>query len=117
MFARNLASIAVSFGFFGADCRVFSFFVAVPNHMQRPRAEAARAAPVHQGVVGAMGDPDLRRAGGGNHGGQAIPVRVVGDHQRQLDAALAGARPYPHPSGRKGRDWLRKAARPAVVQR
>ncbi len=92
-------------------------FLAVADHVQRPRLQAARPAPMHQCILGAVGHPDVGGAGGDDGGGEAVPVAVVGDHQRQLDAALAGARPHPHPARRERRHRIGKPAGPAVLQR
>ena len=42
---------------------------------------------------------------------------MVGDHQRQLDIALAGALANPHPARGHSGDRLRQPPRPAIVER
>ncbi len=53
----------------------------------------------------------------GDGAGQFVPVGVVGEDQRQLDASLPGAGPDPHPAGGEGVDRIGEAPRPAVVPR
>ena len=48
---------------------------------------------------------------------QLGPVAVVGDDQRQLDAALAGAGAHAHPARGEGGDGIGEPPRPAVLQR
>ena len=61
-----------------------------------------------------MGDPHFRSAGCGDGVDQLGPVGMVGDDERQLDAALAGARPDPHPAGGEGGQGIAQAPRPAA---
>ena len=90
--------------------------VAVADDGERPRLQSARLAPMHQRVLLAVRHPDFGRAGRRDGGGQPVPVGVVGDHQRKFDAALAGARPHPHPAGGEARHRIGKAPRPHVLQ-
>ena len=90
------------------------FLVAIADEIERPRGKPARLAPMHQRVFLAVGDPDLAGAGRLDGRGQAVPVGMIGDHQRQFDAALAGARAHPHPARGEGRDRIGKAPRPDV---
>ena len=46
---------------------------------------------------------------------QLGPVAVIGDHQRQLDAALPGARAHAHPARGEGGDGIGQPPRPAVL--
>ena len=89
-----------------------------PHRRSRPDRAAARrglgCAPMHQRVFLAVGDPDLAGAGGLDGRGQSVPVGMVGNHQRQFDAALAGAGAHPHPARRERRDRIGKASRPDV---
>ena len=84
------------------------------RHSRRCRAAAPSSprvcAPVHQRVLLAVRHPDFRRAGRGDGRGQAVPVGVVGDHQRQLDAALARARAHAHPARGESRAPDRESA-------
>ena len=41
---------------------------------------------------------------------------MIGDDERQRDAALAGAGAHPHPPGREGGHRIGEAARPELVQ-
>ena len=71
---------------------------------------------MHQRVLLAVRDPDLGRAGRRDGRGQAVPVGVVGDDQRQLDAALARAGAHAHPARRERGHRIGKAARPELLQ-
>jgi hypothetical protein len=67
------------------------------------RSAAVRPRCVHQcnqRVFLAMRHPDFRRARRRDRRGEAIPVGMVGDHQRQLDAALARPGTQAHPARR-----------------
>ena len=75
--------------------------VAIADDGERPRFQPARLAPMHQRVLLAVRHPDFGGAGRGDGGGQAIPVGVVGNDERQLDAALARPRAHPHPARRE----------------
>ncbi len=46
----------------------------------------------------AMGDPQLRAAGFADRRAQIVPIRMIGDDERQLHAALAGAGAHAHPA-------------------
>ena len=80
------------------------------------RAVSPALAPMHQRVLGAVGDPDFGRAGRRDGRGQPVPVGMIGDHQRQFDTALAGPGPHPHPARREGRRPDRESAATTVVQ-
>ena len=43
-----------------------------------------------------------------------VPVGMIGNHQRQFDAALARARAHPHPARGERRDRIGKAPRPEI---
>ena len=58
---------------------------------------------MHQRVLLAVGDPDLAGAGLQDGAAEVVPVGMVGDDERQLDALLAGPGPHPHPAGGEGR--------------
>ena len=61
-----------------------------------------------------MRHPDLGGRDFANGAGQFGPVAMVGDDERQFDAALLGALADEHPPGSKGCDRLGEAPRPAV---
>ena len=64
----------------------FAFIlIAVTDDIEGTRAHALLAAPMHQRVFLAMGDPDFRGARGDNSGGKTGPVRVIGDDKRQCN--------------------------------
>ena len=88
--------------------------VAVADEVERPRGKALCLAPMHQRIFLAVGDPDLAGAGGFDGRGQAVPVGVIGNHQRQFDAALPGAGAHPHPARGERRDRIGKPPRPDV---
>ncbi len=62
-----------------------------------------------------MRDPDVLGAGIERGRDQLGPVGVIGDDQRQLDAALAHAALDAHPARGEGRHGVGEAARPAIV--
>jgi len=66
--------------------------------MQRPRGDAFHLAPAHQRLLAAMRHPDFLRACLLDREGQFIPIGMVGNDQRQLDAALLGALADAHPA-------------------
>ena len=49
--------------------------------------------------------------------GQFVPIRVIGDHQRQFYLPLPRARPHTHPARGKDRQRIGEAARPAIGER
>ena len=64
-----------------------------------------------------MGDPDLAGAHSSMVPVQLVPVGMVGDHQRQLDAALS--RPLRAPASSReanADDRIGQPARPAVLR-
>jgi len=63
----------------------------------------------------AMGDPHLRAACLADRRAQVVPVRMVGNHERQLDAALARAGAHAHPARSKSGDGIWKLTRPDVL--
>ena len=89
-----------------------------PRRRNRPdRAAAPRGpclAPMHQRVFLAVGDPDLAGAGRLDGRGQSVPVGVIGNHQRQFDAALPGAGAHPHPARGERGDRIGKAPGPDI---
>ena len=80
----------------------FLVLVAIADDIERPRFQSARRAPMHQRILLAVRNPDFAGAGRGDGRGQAVPVGVIGNDQRQLDAVLARPRADPHPAGGKG---------------
>ena len=63
-----------------------------------------------------MGDPGLGGVDLGDGGGELGPVGVVGDDERQLDAALAGAGADLHPAGGEGDERVGEAADPGALE-
>ena len=74
--------------------------------------KSARRAPVHQRILLAVRDPDFAGAGRGDRRGEPVPVGVIGNDQRQLDAVLARPRAHAHPARRKRGDRIGKPPRP-----
>ena len=99
---------------FGEAVHAIIALVLVADEVERPRGDAGKLAPAHQRLLAAMRDPDLRGAGLADRRGQLVPVGMVGDDQRQLDAALLGALADAHPARGEAGDRIGKAARPAV---
>ena len=95
----------------------FFVLLAIADDIERPRLEPARDAPVHQRILLAVRDPDLAGAGRGDGRGEAVPIGVIGNHQRQFDAMLARPRAHPHPARRERGDRIGEAPRPELVQR
>ena len=71
---------------------------------------------MQQRLFAAVCHPHFGGINFGDRGGQFIPIGVIGNHQRQFDAALHRALPHPHPAAGHGRDRIGQAAAPAVVQ-
>ena len=92
----------------------FVLLVAITDDVERPRLEAMRHAPVHERVLLAVRHPDFGRAGRADGGGQAVPVGVVRQDQRQFDAGLLGADANAHPAGREAGDGIGKPSGPAL---
>src|SRR5262249_21241859 len=91
--------------------------LAVTLDPQRARGKPALRTPVDEAVFLAVRYPDLSRAGRRDRRGQSVPIRVVGDHERQLDPALPRPRAHPHPSGRESPDRIGKPPRPDLPER
>ena len=91
--------------------------VAIADDVERPRLQAVRHAPMHQRVLLPVRHPHLAGAGRRDGCGEPVPVGMVGDDQRQLDAALARPRPHPHPARRERGDRIGEAARPQLLER
>ncbi len=62
-----------------------------------------------------MRDPDLAGPGLGDGLAQLVPVGMVGDHQRQLDAGLAGALLDAHPARGDGQHRIGQPPAPAIL--
>src|SRR5947209_16771280 len=78
-------------------------FLAVADQVQRPRGKPLAARPMDERILFTMRDPKLGAAGRENRVAELVPVRMVGNDERQLDAALARTRTYAHPSrGKRG---------------
>ena len=99
---------------------------APPSHSassSKPTRASARALSprlaelVDESVVAAVRHPDLAGARLGDGGEKLRPVGMIGDDERQLDAALAHAAFDAHPAGRERRHRIGEAARPAVGKR
>ena len=73
--------------------------VAIADDVERPRLQSLQAAPMHQRVFLPVRDPDFAGAGRLDGLAQAVPVGVIGNHQRQLHEALPRAGAHPHPAG------------------
>ena len=90
--------------------------VLIADQVELARLDLAGHAPVLERFLAAVGDPDFARGQLLDRRGQLVPVGMVGDDQRQLDHALAGALAHPHPARRHRGDRIGQAARPAVVE-
>src|SRR5690606_41341356 len=62
--------------------------VLVAHEVQRTRRDALQFAPARQRLLAAMRDPHLAGTGVGDRLRELVPVRMVGDDQRQFDPAL-----------------------------
>ena len=85
---------------------------AAPRPRCRSSARSATSASSRPCVTQTLGAPTSFRVCG-----QLGPVGMVGDDQRQLGAALAGAGAYAHPARGHRRHRIGEAARPAVGDR
>ena len=72
---------------------------------------------VDQRLLAAVRHPHLGRAHLVEGGVQLVPVGVVGNHQRQLDAALPRPLAHPHPARGQAHHRLGQPPRPAVGDR
>ena len=90
--------------------------VLVADEVQRAGGAAVEGAPADQRFLAAVGDPGLARVELGDGGGELGPVAVVGDDERQLDAALAGAGADLHPAGGEGDQRVGEAADPGALE-
>ena len=70
---------------------------------------------MHQRILLAMSDPHLSGARLANGLGEPVPIAMIGNHERQLDPALTGARPNPHPAGGEGAERIGEAPRPEIL--
>ena len=87
----------------------------IADEVQRPRLDAHRAAPMHQRVLFAMRDPDLSGARLANGFGEPVPIAMIGDDERQLDAALTRSSPHAHPAGSEGGERIGETPRPQIL--
>ena len=83
-----------------------------PGPARGPDAPARQV--MDQRLLAAMGDPDLRRADIVDGAVELVPVGMVGDHQRQLDAALLRPLPDAHPARGHRHHRIGQRPRPAV---
>ena len=72
---------------------------------------------VDKRVLAPVRHPDFFGAGFGNGLDQLRPIDVIGNDERQLDAALAGPAANAHPAAGEGVDRIAEAARPAIAKR
>ena len=90
--------------------------VLVADEVQRAGGAVVEGAPADEGFLAAVGDPDLGGVELGDGGGELGPVAVVGDDERELDAALAGAGADLHPAGGEGDQGVGEAADPGALE-
>jgi hypothetical protein len=64
--------------------------IFIAHQRQRLGCITVEFGPARQRIFAAMGDPDVFRRHISDRLGQFVPVRMIGDDQRQLDAALLG---------------------------
>ena len=64
-----------------------------------------------------MGDEQLAASGLGDRRAERLPIGMVGDDERQLDALLPGAGADPHPARGEGDDRVGEFSCPEILQR
>src|SRR5690606_17273141 len=84
------------------------------NQMQRLGCDALQLAPAHQRLLAAMRHPDFAGSRFPYGFQKLVPVRMIGDDQRQLYPALFGALADPHPARREAGNRVGEAPGPAV---
>src|SRR6202012_4914743 len=60
-------------------------FVFVAHNVQGPGGDPLKLGPAGQGLLAAVGDPQLLGPQIGDGGGQLVPVGMIGQDQGQLD--------------------------------
>src|SRR4029079_5068487 len=86
---------------------------------QRERAPAPSRAldMIEERVLAPVCDPDFAGACLLDSRSKLVPIRVVGDHQWQLDPLLPPSGANPHPARGKRSERISEAARPAIGNR
>src|SRR5262249_57045712 len=82
----------------GALRRPSLVVVLAADQCERAALASSRLDMVQEGVLAPMRYPHLPSASLRDGCGQLVPIGVVGDHKRKLDALLARARADPHPT-------------------
>src|SRR5688572_25130785 len=72
--------------------------ILIADEVQRLRRNALQFAPAHQRLLAAVRHPDLAGARLDDGFQKLVPVGMVGDDERQLDAALFRALADAHPA-------------------